>query len=210
MDINRIISAQDKDVVAEAVRLLEKHTSGEIVPVIANRSGRYFSADLILGIIAGFLSVAVMYEFGGQAGFAYYMPVNFGGLLLGLVAARVPFIKRILVPEKMMLERVRKEALLAFYEQGLYKTRDKTGILIYVSLFERQVVVMGDEGINSKVSQPVWSDIVNRIIEGIKRKKYAEGLVEGIGMCRVILERNFPIKSYDTNELCNELVIINN
>lgn len=94
-----------------------------------------------------------------------------------------------------------------FYKLGMNKTRDKTGILIFFSLAEKKFHILADEGINSKVDQSVWDEIRDNILQNFLEGKYCEGILSGIKEVGEILGKYFPIKSDDTNELSNKVVL---
>jgi putative membrane protein len=110
---------------------------------------------------------------------------------------------RLLAPGAWLAERVQRSAELAFHQLGMVETRDRTGILIYVSLLERRVVVLADRGIHARVAEGTWDGVVARVIEGIRRGEADEGLVAGIRMCGEILSRHVPAGPNDPNELAD-------
>ena len=96
----------------------------------------------------------------------------------------------------------------AFVDEEVFSTRDRTGILIFISLLEHRIEVLGDTGINNKVSSDEWIDVVGRIRDGIRSGKTAEGMIEAIDMCGRLLERSgVEIREDDTDELPNTLRI---
>lgn len=207
MALGKLFTAEDKLIISEAVKDLELHTSGEIVPVVAEASARYFVHVVFYATIFSYLSSFFLAYFLNISNLL--MPV-FGIVLfiLFMILFKIKKIKYFLVSKK---DRERTSFQLAnkvFFEKNLHKTRDKTGILIFVSLFEKNVIVLGDEGINSKIDKTDWETVVDYIKAGIKSGKLIDGLKEGINSCKSLLEKFFPIKEDDTNELSNELVII--
>jgi len=92
-----------------------------------------------------------------------------------------------------------------FFRLGMNNTRDKTGILIYVNLLQRQFYILADSGINEKVEQKTWDDIRNQIQNEFKLGHYTEGLIYGINEVGRILTDHFPIKPDDVNELTNKV-----
>ena len=66
-------------------------------------------------------------------------------------ASLIPTLRRFLVSPDEMDHQVRRRALQAFVEHEVFATRERTGVLLILSLFERRVVVLGDAGINAKV-----------------------------------------------------------
>ncbi len=105
-----------------------------------------------------------------------------------------------------MREEVEEAALTSFYLNGLHRTRDLTGIIIYVSVYERTVQIFADKGINDKVDPAVWDDVVTEVSAGIKAGAPGEALCLGVKRCGELITKNFPIKPDDTDELPNLII----
>ena len=116
--------------------------------------------------------------------------------------------RRWVVGELALERRARQRAERCFLEEEVFATRDRTGILIFVAVFERQVVVMGDAGINRAVPDGAWEHVVGDVIAGIRARKPAEALIAAIAECGRLLEKHrLEIRPDDTDELANELRI---
>ena len=79
-----------------------------------------------------------------------------------------------------------------FFRLGIDKTRDKTGILIFLMLTDRQFHIMADKGIHEKVSDSTWDEIKNQIQNYFQEGKFAEGLIWGVEEVGKILATSFP------------------
>jgi len=102
---------------------------------------------------------------------------------------------------------IRRLAEQEFYKLNMHNTRDKTGILLYLLLSDRQFYILADEGINSKVPQKTWDNVRDNIQSQFQEGHYANGVMLGIEKVGNILSEHFPIKYDDTNELSNKIVI---
>jgi putative membrane protein len=188
------------DSIEAAVRDAERATSGEIVPVVVERSDSYadvrIGAAALVAIASGGLLAALAprlepWLVPTQIGVFAALCAAFGWRpLLGAVA-----------PNPLFSHRVHQAAALAFHHAGLIETRERTGILIYVSLLERRVEVVADKGIHARVADGTWDDVVQRVLAGIRAGRADEGLVAGIRRCGEILAANFPPRADDVNEL---------
>jgi uncharacterized membrane protein len=89
----------------------------------------------------------------------------------------------------------------------MHNTRDKTGILLFLLLTERQFYILADRGIHEKVGEETWNKLRDEIQNFFINGKFSEGLIWGIEQVGKILIKNFPIKKDDTNELSNKIVI---
>jgi len=112
-----------------------------------------------------------------------------------------------LEPKGKTIPDIRKLAEEEFYRLNMNATRDKTGILIYVNLHLKQFYILADSGINDKVDQETWHSVRNEIQTAFQDGRYLHGVISGIERVGNILALHFPIKSDDTNEIPNQVVI---
>jgi putative membrane protein len=122
------------------------------------------------------------------------------------VVKRAPRLKRRLISKREFDEEVEEAAVAAFFNQGLYRTREETGVLVFISVFEQKVWVLSDRGIDAKVEEGQWDQIVRIIIAGIKRGRQADSICEAVANIGEILETHFPVKPDDTDELQNLII----
>lgn len=213
MSANHLFNDSDRARLEEAVRAAESRTSGEIVPVIVARSGAYPSAvwkAAMLGVIPGLLVhewlVLDPSDWGMSMWAVQIMPLTMiaGALLFAAAANYIPALQRVLIPSSRLIESVHGRAQQAFLENEVFKTRERTGILLLVSLFEHRVEVLGDAGINAKVDPDEWADVVSDIIGGIKAGDPTSGLVSAIERCGDLLEKaGVERRDDDQDELPN-------
>lgn len=134
------------------------------------------------------------------------MPAAAGAAVGFLLASFVPAVKRWLAGDEMLDLRARQRAEMTFLEEEVFRTRDRTGILIFVSLFEHRVVVVGDGGINALVQPGQWDGIVAEVVAGIRAGRPGDALVAAIRQCGELLERHgVARRADDANELPDEL-----
>jgi uncharacterized membrane protein len=98
-------------------------------------------------------------------------------------------------------------AVRNFYELGMDKTKDKTGVLIYMLMSDKKFQIIGDEGINKKVSKEFWEILAMKVAEYFTNNKFVEGISHAIDEVGKVLKKEFPMKAGDTNELPNEVVV---
>ena len=94
-----------------------------------------------------------------------------------------------------------------FFRLGIQNTRDKTGILIFILLSDRQFYILADSGINAKVPQSTWDSIKDEMQKMFQKGKFCKGILFGVEEVGKILSEHFPIKPDDTNELSNQVII---
>lgn len=111
--------------------------------------------------------------------------------------------KKTLLSSSSIYELAKKE----FYKLGVDKTRDKTGILLFLLLESKQFYILADEGINEIVSENTWDGIKDKMQIMFRKGDFCKGIIFGINEVGSLLTKHFPIKPDDTNELSNKVVL---
>ena len=214
-EIDRAFSPADQERILAAVSAAEAHTSGEIVPFVVEASDGYEGSrwtGAALGAVVGALAVGLAQQLGGWwieptlAPVVRWTAPPLLGAVLGYLVTAVPALRRALIPATVLERRVGRRAAVAFLDEELFKTRERTGILIFLSLFERRVVVLGDRGINRRVAPEEWERVVEGLVTGIREGRAGAALVAAIGECGELLaRRGVEISADDVDELSNEL-----
>ena len=97
-------------------------------------------------------------------------------------------------------------AVEVFAALHMHQTRQRNGVLFYVSLKSHKIAVIGDAGINAVVPDNFWDDIKTNVLAAFKNGDYAAGLVKGILMASEQLRNFFPHEgATDVNELRNDI-----
>ena len=213
MNMAKVFSESDLEAVRRAVGGAERRTSGEIVPYVVGASDDYLEASwrgATLGALLGALAAALVHELAGLWGgwFAAWVvaPPLAGGAIGFLAATFLHPVRRLLIDDATVERNVRRRAEQAFLHEEVFRTRDRTGILVFLSLFERRVTVLADSGIAAVVAQGDWDAIVADLVAGIRAGRTAQALVEGIAACGAVLERHgVEIKPDDRDELSDAL-----
>jgi putative membrane protein len=200
-------TAAEHENIRAAVEAAEATTSGEIATIVVDRSDSYREAETLGTVfVAGLLGVIVCVAIQHVAIWTYIPLVFLLFLPLRLLFHRFSRLKLPFIGKRRLEEAVRERALRAFYEKGLYRTREETGILIFISLLEHKVWILGDRGINVKIPPDSWQRMVRELAEGIKGEKACEALCSVIAACGAELARHFPRRADDKNELTDEVL----
>jgi len=206
------LTGTDLDRIRDAVKEAEARTSGEIVPYFVAQSDRYEVAlwkGVVVAAALAMLIVVSIFNFYSGWGLGW-LHTGWGTALFtvafgtagGLMGAFVPAVRRALVGSNALTRAVHRNAMKAFVEEEVFNTRDRTGILLFISKFEHRIEVLGDAGINKKVSADEWVEIVDHIRAGIKQGRFVDGVIDGIEMCGHLLEKSgVEIRDDDMNEL---------
>lgn len=92
-----------------------------------------------------------------------------------------------------------------FTKLGMTETVNKTGILIYIILAERQFYIMADSGINEKVEQSTWDEVRDEMQSKFRVGHFDEGITHGVERVGNILSKHFPTDDANFNELSNKV-----
>ena len=207
MHAKDFFTPEEQERIRQAVVAAEKHTSGQIVPMIVGASNHYAEVEiggLIAGLIIGTTAAFLFGYSWGIAEMEIAWPLIGAGL--GFVLCIIPAIKRRLIPKRRIDEAVHLRSLAAFTAHGLHYTKAHTGILILASLFERRVVVLADRGIDEKVNPGTWDEVVQIVTAGLKSGNGCAAFCAAIERCGDILATHFPRKPGDRDELKDKLI----
>jgi len=102
----------------------------------------------------------------------------------------------------------RDRAREVFAAQGVWNTEENNGVLVYVLLAERRVEIVADRGIDSRVGANEWQAICEEMHAHFRGARYEQGAVAGVRGVGALLERHFPGRLGDRNELGDRPVLM--
>ena len=205
---SEMIGPADRERIEAAVRAAEAETAGEIVVSVVGRCGRYAAAGWRLGVaLAGVALLSASYL--PEAWLLLeILGLQAAALVAGHVLIRIDGLRRAFVPQRTLCEKAELAAIRAFHEQGIRRTEGRTGILIFVALFEHRVVVLADEAIDAVLDPgESWQEIVDLVLEGIRAGRITDGLEAAIARCGEILAHPLPAAPDDVDEIPHGLVL---
>lgn len=186
----------------------EKKTAGEIRLIIARRSSAVGHVAPLIAAFLGFILVSLMW--------ALHLPYSYwtlGGSLLAIICvaygvSHLDFVRRWLTPKEDLASQVWNRAQREFYGAGMEQTRDRTGILLFLSLMERQAVVLADRGIAGKLPNETWVQVVQEALDGAKKGYWEPSLQAALEHCGKLLAQHFPVRPGDHDELTNRVLVL--
>jgi putative membrane protein len=210
-----LFSETDRQRISDAIAEAEAATAAEIVPYVVVQSDPYPAARWRGGVLGALvvLGAAALLRAAPTPALAPYLgplPVLAAAVVVGgigaVAAGAVPPLLRALTPAEERGRAVYRRAVAAFLEQELFDTRDRTGILLFVSLNEHHIEVLADRGIDAQVDDSAWADVTDHIRRGIEDDRLTQGLLNGIACCgRVLDEHGLEAGPNDADELANRL-----
>jgi len=209
---DELIDAASHDALVAAVEAAEGASGAEIVPMVVEACDGYAEADwagAALGALAGGLATLLLPFVGGWRPHPIWLPGTLVALcaLLGVLATRLPALRRGLVGTVRIDERVDAAAHVAFVRHQVFRTRDRTGILLFVARFERQVRVLADEGVYRAVERASWDELAAQVAAGMRDQAPAEALLDAVRRTGELVARFGPRRrDDDRNELPDDPV----
>ena len=219
------LSEADHELVSQAVEQAELGTSGEIVPVIADRSDGYSDVVLVWAAVASFTAMSLLAAFpdvligtidrilGGwreewSFGEIAAWVVGLGLLKFLAVWALLSWdaLKFVFIPSPVKRQRVHERAVRHFKVGAEGRTKGKTGVLLYLSMREHRAEIVADDSITDLVPAEVWGDAMADMLVEIRKGCIAEGIAAGVRDVGAVLSKHFPRGSDDENELPDRLI----
>lgn len=218
-----LFNEEQRKYIEETVAEAEAKTSCEIVPVVATASGRYDRPEDIIGLwLAVLAAVTVWLLLPRQtdaSGSWDGVPLSVGLLIMcacvvvafmaGAVAgSRIGWLRRLFTPRNQMLEEVSARARELFFDNRVHHTSGATGILIYVSLFERTAVVLGDQTVLENLGQESLDRLCQQLTQALHQGDSTDAICGVIAEVGRQLSGPLPRAEGDVNELQNTLILI--
>jgi putative membrane protein len=216
-----------------AVRAAEAKTTGEIYCVVTPISSHYAEVPIAWAAAVALLAPAILLLGGVHVSLPDFFDTWSGEMvsqaiemsvrnaLIGTIALQaglflvtalvceIPAVHRALTPPGLKRHRVRRRAAEQFLAKNLHVTRDRTGVLIYVSLGERMAELIADEGVAAHVGPHVWDKAMAALSEGLRRGEPAAGFAAAVGQVGEVLAERFPARPGDNpNELPDAVVLL--
>lgn len=114
------------------------------------------------------------------------------------------------IQKKLKLDDAAIEKIAQAVQRAESKTRENSGILIFISLLERQVRIIADSGISAKISDDLWKLIADELAEGIGKRDAASAIIGAIEKCGELLAQHFPAEADNPDELSNNIIFLEN
>lgn len=102
---------------------------------------------------------------------------------------------------------IRELAIREFHRLRMMNTRDRSGILFFLLLKDREFYILPDIGITEKLPQSFWDELAKSTEEYFRNKNFYEGIIYVIRKCGEVLSQHFPRKVDDIDELSNKVEI---
>ena len=157
------ISAQDRERVSIAILAAEARTSGEIVCVLAQTSSDATALPILVAAVAALALPWLLVAFTAMT-VHRILSLQIVVFLALLVILCLPRVRVALMPRKARRAVAHRVAMEQFAIRGIARKKDRSGILIFVSLAERYARIIADDGIAARVPQAEWQAAVDTLV----------------------------------------------
>jgi putative membrane protein len=209
------LTTADRERIRLAVHAAEERTNAEIVPMIVARSGLYREVQHRMGLALGLVVLTMLLTIESQWLPWGWHASNAAWLLLATLVAYGcgawlgtlwPVI-RLCTSAERMRHKVKARAERAFSHHAVSQTRERTGVLILLSILERQIYVLPDRSLAGLASTDRWGQVVRAAVDRLQCGDIASGLCKGIEQCGALLADICPGRPGDNpNELPDAVI----
>jgi len=191
------------DAIGAAIGEIESQTNAEVVVAVRGRSGTYRHADYLFGAMVALIGLLFVL-FSPFDFHTYWIPFEMIGLFVvgAFVSSRGDWIRRLLTTQSFRTKAARTGAAAMFYEAGIANTSAENGLLIYLSLLERQMEVIADRGILKAVPALKWNHAVFELKQ-VAEDATPEKLMSALREVGVLLAEHLPAVGENPNELAD-------
>ncbi len=218
MTANDVLSEAQRREVEAAIGEVEKGTSAEVVCAVATESGRYDRAEAIVGLMAGLAALCGVHAvLAGGAGDWSAAGLPLAGQALAVVvgfvagnvlASYVHGLRRLAVSERELTAEVERAASHVFALAAVGSTAGRTGLLVYVSLFERRVVVLADSAAREALGDEGIEALRDTAVAHLRRGELPETFQLTVEQAGTILAEKMPAeREANPDELANRVLV---
>ena len=192
------------ETLTKLVAEVEAKTSADIVVTVEPRSGNYRDVDFVFGAIAALIGLAIaLYDPAGHPEPLILLDVVALFAIGAWISSAWPAVRRALTRPRRREAQVRTAAEAAFYDEHVGSTTSRTGLLIYLSLLERQLMVLADQGITNAVPATAWNACVVDLRRLGEAPDPPKSLLDGIRELGDVLAAALPPTPGHEHELPN-------
>lgn len=203
--------------IARAIAQAETRTSGEIICIIAGKSGTYPHTPYVVGLLATLAATLAYLASHGSAWQAAHGAEGTQTLYTLFVLQLLTFcvtlplvsltpLRFILTPKKFKHATAHQLAQQQFLARGLHLTPSRTGVLIFVSVAERYAEIIADESIHRKVKPDTWQKPLAHLLTQIRGGNATQGFITTVEDCAEILAEHFPHQKGTRNQVPNLII----
>ncbi len=228
--VNPILDPAAQARVEQAVAAAERRTTGEIVCVLTAEVSSYPETAFAVGVLAALVGPAVALGLGFDPAWllqltggwraahmaaasteartllTLMLAVQAGLFALAAGLCALDSVRRLLTPLALKRARGRAAAYQQFLSTGLQANAERTGVVIFTSIGDRQVEIVADQIIHAACGDAVWTAAAAAVQAGMRSGDPAAGLVRAVEICGEALALHFPSPDGGENSLADRVL----
>jgi len=201
------ISKEDHERIASAIHSAEAKTSGQIVCVLAQTSSHTTALPVFIAAAAALVTPWLLMTFTAMT-VHRILSLQVVVFLALLMLFCLPRVRIALMPRKVRRAIAHRVAMEQFTSRGIGRRKDRSGILIFVSLAERYARIIADDEIAARVPQSEWQAAVDALVAHMRDGRIADGFVTAINVCGNELATHFPRTEAGRDELPDRIYLV--
>lgn len=210
--MKRFLSDEEQKKLDQRISAAEKRTGAQIVLAVTERADSYpeipwkaFALGSSIAALITFIMNALVYTWPPIFTLTKTTALIIGaGALLALITTVVPKFARLFLPAYRIETEVLQYAESLFLERELFATKERNGVLFLISIFERQVLILPDTGVGSRLKEEARKDIIKNIAGLIAKGEIYEAF--GQGLEQMSLSLGSSDGGTGNNELTNDII----
>ncbi len=199
-------TADDRQAIAAAIGEAEKKSGGQIICVLARSSSDYAHVPILWASALALLAPWPFIEF-TQWSVQWIFLVQIAVFIVAALIFSWTPLRLALVPRAVQRGRAHRAALEQFVVRRVDRTKNRTGVLIFVSMAERYARIIADQGIAEKVQRSEWQAAIDDLVSHMRAGRIAAGFTAAIERCGDVLAAHVPPDG-SPNELSDRLYVI--
>ena len=194
--------------IEDAIAAVETRSAAELVVAVTRWSGSYRDVDFVAGTVSATVGLLIILFAPFDVDPAWVTPeVLLFGVIGVLLSRRQPAVRRLLSGSARRRSQVQAEASRAFHEERVSATRDRSGVLLLVSLGEEQARIVPDLEVAKRVPAAEWQRLESELTAALSTREWISRFAGTIRASGELLAKAFPVRDDDVDELPNAVRI---
>lgn len=195
-----------REAVRAAIGAIERRTAAELVVAVQRRSQLHALPSAVLGVLAAIVVQAALLFSEPEFPLDWFILAPLSAGALAALLGRLAPLQRRLTPARLRRHGVLLAGQATFYRRQVGHTRDHTGVLVFLSLTERQCEVVADTGLLRVRPLEAWNAAVAALDRAMARGGQVDALVAALHGLGDVLARCLPRADDDASELEDQVI----
>ena len=211
--MKQILTDNDRSMLDQRIAETEKQTGTQIVLASVLRSDSYAEIPWkafaigasITSMLSLFLDLFVLGWITNTLIIFSFALILASGAFFALLSVFFPRFARLFLSSQRKETETMQYAESLFLSNELFSTQQRRGILLLVSQFERQVVILPDTGVRDLLSKEVMEEVISIMTLHLRKNELRQAMEKGLEGIHAALDSSFSGRT-DSDELSNEII----